>query len=164
MDFKQSIKTCLVDKYVDFNGRASRSEYWYFFLLISILTIVADIIDASIAGVNYIDHMGYGPAWGVITVLTIIPCITVGVRRLHDINKSGWFMLLLLTGVGVFPIIYWSIQVSDKGANNYGEDHMETNGEGIFKPLHEKHLYLSLPILALLTMLGLYDMVIGLPA
>ena len=58
MDFKKSVKTCLVDKYVDFNGRASRSEYWNFFLLVIILTIVTDIIDASIAGVNYIEHTG----------------------------------------------------------------------------------------------------------
>lgn len=73
------------NKYAQFNGRAGRKEYWYFFLVIFAVNIVATIID-SIIGMRILSGI-----WGL---ATIVPMIAAGVRRLHDIGKSGWFLLI----------------------------------------------------------------------
>ena len=101
MDFKKSVKTCF-QKYATFNGRASRSEFWYFWLLnfdvYAILLILSN--KAPTANVAFV-AIGL---FGVFFLATLIPFIAVTARRLHDVNKSGWFQIiplpfLLLAGV-----------------------------------------------------------------
>ena len=89
MNFKNAIKTCLKDKYVNFKGRASRSEFWFFYLFLVIgyaITISTIFISIKL----FIGTMS------IFVLAMIIPSLAVTVRRLHDINKSGWFILLPL--------------------------------------------------------------------
>lgn len=106
MDFIGSTKTCLV-KYADFSGRAKRSEYWWFYLFVTLATTFAQILDNAIGSNNL----------GNLTSLALfVPSIAVGARRLHDINRSGWWQLIALTGIGVFLLIYWYIKDSQDDA------------------------------------------------
>ena len=85
MTFSESIKTCF-SKYADFNGRASRSEYWWFFLFIVLVGIVASIISQLVAAVFYL--------------ATLVPSIAAAARRMHDTDKSGWLLL-----IGIIPLV-----------------------------------------------------------
>jgi uncharacterized membrane protein YhaH (DUF805 family) len=89
MTFTDAIKTCLT-KYADFDGRASRSEYWWFVLFIVLVGLGASIIHEAIAGVFYL--------------ATLVPSIAAAARRLHDTNRSGWLQLIVL-----IPIVGWLI-------------------------------------------------------
>ena len=103
MDFKKSVKTYF-QKYATFNGRASRSEFWYFWLLN--FSVYAILLILS----NKVPTLGFlFVALVVFFLATLIPFIAVTARRLHDVNKSGWFQIiplpfLLLSGV-VLPKI-----------------------------------------------------------
>ena len=104
MDFSTSIKTCF-SKYAVFSGRASRSEFWYFFLFGSIGGAVTLVIDSMIFGFAIDDS--FGPTHAIFTIITFLPYLSVGARRLHDINRSGWWQLISLTGFGVILLIVW---------------------------------------------------------
>tara|TARA_Y100000758_G_C15919677_1_gene374729 strand:- start:180 stop:605 length:426 start_codon:yes stop_codon:yes gene_type:complete len=102
MSFIQSVETCL-KKYVDFNGKASRSEYWWFFLFNFLVVTVGAIADAILLGTS-------SDSTGIIQLLVtfglLLPGLAVGARRLHDINKSGWWQLLWLGSFVLIPLIY----------------------------------------------------------
>lgn len=96
MTFGESIKTCF-SKYADFSGRASRSEYWWWFLFLVLGTIAASIVNDTVSG--------------LFSLATVLPSLAVGCRRLHDIDKSGWFQLLnLIPVIGWVILIYWAVQ------------------------------------------------------
>jgi uncharacterized membrane protein YhaH (DUF805 family) len=82
-----------IEKYADFTGRAPRAEYWWYVLAIVILFIVARIID-SILGLSHMIFYVYGPVACLVWLATIVPSLAVGVRRLHDTSRSGWWILL----------------------------------------------------------------------
>ena len=134
MNFITSINTCF-KKYADFRGRAGRPEFWYFALFYSLILLCADIIDARLAGETYWSYDGFfGPVSAIINILTILPSVAVSIRRLHDINKSGWWYLIGLTIVGILPLIYWFARESDRGPNNFGNSTVEILDEkDIFK-------------------------------
>ena len=119
MNFFESIKSCFI-RYTDFSGRSMRSEYWNFTVFVSILYIVAELIDVKIAGVPYLDYYGFGTLSIILTIVTIVPGTAVSVRRLHDINKSGWWILLFFTIIGWIPLIYWVCLKSDGAENRFG--------------------------------------------
>ena len=121
MNFFESIKSCFI-KYTDFSGRSMRSEYWNFAVFVSILYIVAEYIDVKIAGVPYLDYYGFGTLSIILTIVTIVPEIAVSVRRLHDINKSGWWLLLSLTVIGMIPLMYWAYLKGDEKENRFGKN------------------------------------------
>jgi uncharacterized membrane protein YhaH (DUF805 family) len=85
MTFQDSISTCF-KKYVDFSGRATRSEFWWFVLFIFVISCILNIISYSIAA--------------IFSLAILLPYIAVGVRRLHDTNRSGWWLL-----IGFIPLI-----------------------------------------------------------
>lgn len=113
-----------VKNYFKVQGRASRSEFWMFCLLILILSIPAYILDASTGS-----EIGMGMGTGILTLITIIPSFTVTVRRLHDVNRSGWWMLLYLTGIGIFVLIYWMLIKGTVGENKFGSDSLSQNAQ-----------------------------------
>jgi uncharacterized membrane protein YhaH (DUF805 family) len=84
-----------MQKYADFSGRASRPEYWWFVLGLIVTYIVISIVE-SILGINRMIGGVYGPLMVLLWLATIVPQISVGVRRLHDTNRSGWWLLLPL--------------------------------------------------------------------
>jgi len=105
-------------RYVDFNGRAGRSEYWWFALCNFLVLIALEII-AKIG-----DSMGLGilalPA-GLYALAVLLPHLSVGARRLHDTGRSAWWLLLLLVPViGALVILIFLILDSTPGDNQYG--------------------------------------------
>ena len=109
--------------YFNVESRSSRSEYWYWFLFVLILGFVVDFADATIAGSSWLD---YSEVWGPLTIifniLTWIPGITIGVRRLHDVNRSGWWLLLSLTVIGLIPLFIWAVSKGTESKNRYGNN------------------------------------------
>jgi uncharacterized membrane protein YhaH (DUF805 family) len=113
MTFEQSIRTCL-NKYIDIEGRASRSEYWWFVLFTIIASIVASILDL-VTGL---------PVFAALTSLALLaPGITVGVRRLHDRDMSGWWILLvLIPAIGTLILLILFVMRGTEGPNRFGPD------------------------------------------
>ena len=62
-----------------------------------------------------------GPVGGLASLFFFLPSLALFVRRLHDVGRSGWWILIAFTGIGVFVLLYWLIKASDAGANKYGE-------------------------------------------
>jgi len=117
MNIQTSIKTCF-NKYATFSGRASRSEYWFFCLFGILGGIIALIIDEMILG--YSMESAYTPINSIFSLVLIIPSIAVTCRRLHDVNKSGWWQLLWLTVIGGILLIIWFATEGEKKKNRFG--------------------------------------------
>ncbi len=123
-----AIKTCF-SKYVNFNGRARRSEFWWWYLFLVVVQIVTQLIDRLLGfgstdvstGTGSISVASSGGPISAIAMLALLlPTIAVAVRRLHDTNKSGWFVLLyLIPCVGLILMIVFSVKDSDPD-NQYG--------------------------------------------
>ena len=109
MSFTESIGTCF-RKYVDVNGRGSRSEFWYFQLFLFVLITISQFIDST------------GTVYMVVALGTLLPSICATVRRLHDVNKSGWWFLLVFTCIGIIPLIIWEATKGTSGSNEHGDD------------------------------------------
>jgi len=105
--------------YVTFSGRAVRSEYWYWVLFAFIVGIVTGILDRAI-----ISESETGPINLIANVILLLPSIAVGVRRLHDIDRTGWWYLIVFTIIGIFVLIYWACQPGTAGPNRFGPDPM----------------------------------------
>lgn len=115
MSFGEAIRTCL-RKYAEFNGRATRPEFWWFVLFSTLIGLVASTIDNAIGN----EFTMLATLWGLAMLL---PTLAVGARRLHDTNKSGWLQLLLLIPcVGVIVlIVFWAMPSATPPA--IGGDH-----------------------------------------
>jgi uncharacterized membrane protein YhaH (DUF805 family) len=103
MPFQDAVRICLQRKYVDFTGRARRSEYWFFFLF----TVLAGIVGGILDGIFRLRGGPYGstgPIQGLIQLALLLPSLAVGARRLHDTGRSGWWLL-----IGLIPIVGWII-------------------------------------------------------
>ena len=98
MDLITAIKTCF-KKYFVFNGRAKRSEYWWFFLFLILASFASQLLDVVVLGQSFWIH--YGPINTIVNLILIIPILSAGARRLHDTNKSGWWQLLGLIGLAI---------------------------------------------------------------
>ena len=116
MDFQTSIKICF-NKYAVFQGRASRSEFWFFVLFGFLGGIITAIIDVMIFGYPWEEN---GPLNLIFSIALLIPSISVTARRLHDINRSGWWQLLWITVVGGILLIVWHATEGEKKKNEYG--------------------------------------------
>ena len=114
MNFSQSISHCF-SNYFNFNGRGSKSEYWWFYLFATICGLAGSIWDASMG-----DTSGNGLMYWISIIVTFCPTIAAGSRRLHDVNKSGWLQLLSITVIGIIPLIIWMVSVGEKKKNKYG--------------------------------------------
>jgi uncharacterized membrane protein YhaH (DUF805 family) len=86
-------KRPILEKYADFTGRASRPEYWWYVLAVVIAFVVARIIE-GIVGLGHMIFYTYGPLSALLWLATIVPSLAVGVRRLHDTDRSGWWLLI----------------------------------------------------------------------
>lgn len=106
----------VLQNYANFNGRARRSEYWYFFLFNAIFSFAFGFV----CGLMQVPQFA-----SVYTLALLVPSIAVAVRRMHDVGKSGWFILI--------PIYNLVLAVTEgtKGPNEYGPDPKEISGENI---------------------------------
>ena len=114
----------VLKKYVQFSGRARRSEYWYFFLFSAIISIVLAVVDYFM-GTRTADGFGKGTLGNIYSVAVLLPSIAVAVRRMHDVGKSGWFVLI--------PIYNFILACTEgeKGTNQYGPDPKYPDAEGL---------------------------------
>jgi uncharacterized membrane protein YhaH (DUF805 family) len=119
MGFGESIKH-VFSNMTNFSGRASRSEFWWFYLFTVILGLVLSLI-VSMTGGDSASGAGVNIIMFVVYVILVLASLSVSVRRLHDSNKSGWLVLLnLLCCIGpIILIIFW-VQPSTEGDNTYG--------------------------------------------
>ena len=109
MTFSESVSTCF-SKYFVFKGRASRSEYWWFQLIVTLSFVISDFTETDIS------YLFLG-----IALVTLIPAISVGVRRLHDTNRSGFFLLIgFIPFIGGLILLFFLIPEGTKGKNKYG--------------------------------------------
>jgi uncharacterized membrane protein YhaH (DUF805 family) len=115
LSFNEAVGTCM-RKYFDFTGRARGSEYWYFYLFCTLMTLLTTILDINLFGYTWDD---YGPIYAITSLGLFIPSISAGARRLHDTNKSGWRQLWVLTIIGAFFVLYWLIIKGDTNKNSY---------------------------------------------
>ena len=109
-------------KYADFSGRARRKEYWMFqlglfiaYVAIMIVTAILGSISESLASVGGIIYV-------IFALAAIVPALSAGVRRLHDQDKSGWFMLMGLVPIANIVLLVFMFLEGTKGPNQYGPD------------------------------------------
>lgn len=108
------------NKYATFKGRARRSEYWWFVLFYCLVLIAAALLD-NLFGIT-IEYAFYGAIYCIAALVLFLPNLAVTVRRLHDINKSGWNILWgIIPLIGSILLIVWCCQDSKAEANQYGE-------------------------------------------
>ena len=118
MGFVTAIKSCF-RQYVGFGGRAPRSEYWYFFLFHVVVLFVLAIVDSLLFGMA----AGLAPLSTLFVLGMILPSLAVGIRRLHDIDRTGWWVLLWFVPiVGIIVLLVFFVQRGTSGANRFGAD------------------------------------------
>ena len=109
----------VLKKYAEFSGRARRREYWNFVLFNILIAIVLAIIDSVTGSFSY--QRGFGLLGGLYALAVIIPSLAAGARRLHDTNRSGWWLLIgLIPCIGFIVLIVFLVQDSQAGDNQYG--------------------------------------------
>jgi uncharacterized membrane protein YhaH (DUF805 family) len=108
-------------KYATFSGRAQRAEYWYFFLFYILTFIGLSFID-GITG-TFSEEAGIGLLSGLYSLAILIPSLAVGVRRLHDTGRSGWWLLVgIIPLIGAIVLLIFFVQDSVPGDNLYGSN------------------------------------------
>lgn len=142
MGFSEAVRTCLKLKYATFQGRASRSEYWYFLLFVVVVALVlsglAGLVIALTGGFENMQNGGTMPVGamilfgivGIFYLAVLLPSIAVGVRRFHDRNLSGWYYLLAIV-LGIIPFVGFIASIAafvitvlkgTEGPNKFGRD------------------------------------------
>ena len=104
--------------YASFSGRSVRSEYWYWCLFAAIVLFVFGAVDRSL----YPGPLAMGPFSYVnmaVGLALILPSLAVSVRRLHDIDRTGWWVLIALTAIGTLVLIYWACLPGTSGPNRF---------------------------------------------
>lgn len=120
-------KKVVVENYANFEGRARRSEYWYYTLANILITVSMIVVGSIIIGVFELEVLApfFAGIYILIYLALFIPSLAVAVRRLHDTGKSGWFMLLGLIPFGGIVLLVFYIQDSDFGTNKWGKNPKE---------------------------------------
>ena len=111
MGFLESIRT-VYSKYFDFNGRARRSEYWFFYLYYILVLIALVMIETAIESPPILT--------GIFLLVNFIPQLSASIRRLHDSGKSGWLILVGLLPFGGLVLLIFYVLDSEPGDNDYG--------------------------------------------
>jgi uncharacterized membrane protein YhaH (DUF805 family) len=110
----------VLKNYANFEGRARRKEYWMFFLFNVLIAIVLGIVD-GVLGMK--TSSGFGILGTLYSLAVLVPGIAVGVRRLHDTDKSGWWMLIaLIPLLGAIVLIVFLATEGNGGSNRFGAD------------------------------------------
>jgi len=119
MNFNAAVATCF-RKYAVFSGRAPRSEYWWFTLFLLLAGFALGLADALFF-LTPADQTG--PLNTIFTLATLLPSLAVGARRLHDVDRTGWWLLLWLVPVlGWLILLWWTVQPGTRGPNRFGPD------------------------------------------
>ena len=118
----------VLKQYAVFSGRARRKEYWMFALFNFIFAVVAMLLD-NLTGLT-IGELPYGVLYFLYAIAVLIPALAVSVRRLHDVGKSGWMILIgLIPVIGAIWLLVLMVLDSNPGENKYGQNPKENNPE-----------------------------------
>ena len=120
----ESIKTCF-RKYAVFSGRSSRQEYLAFYLFIFLVPLLLTMIEGLLGMLLSSDYNIFAI---IFELAVFLPSLAVTIRRLHDVNRSGWWILINLTIIGIIPFAYWTcMKKSDEGENKFGSNPSKVN-------------------------------------
>jgi len=126
VSFFQSVKNCL-ENYCNGNGRASRSEYWFFYLFGFLVDGAGQFMD-NIFHTPIIIHLTYPidiplrPIDFILNAAFVVPFLAVCVRRLHDFDRKGSWLWIGLTIIGIIPLLVWFCRRGTEGKNRFGKD------------------------------------------
>ncbi len=136
MNFGTSVKTCF-SKYVTFHGRASRSEFWWWVLFTIVASMLLGSIDSILFGTVTTHEGGFEASTdrpffsGLFQLAILLPSLAVTVRRLHDTDRTGWWVLLCLVPlIGPIVLIVWWASAGTRGPNRFGQDPLTSGGGG----------------------------------
>lgn len=119
MSFNAAVATCF-RKYAVFSGRAPRAEYWWFTLFLLLAGFALGLAD-TLFFLTPAEQTG--PLNTIFTLATLLPSLAVGARRLHDVDRSAWWLLLWLVPVlGWLILLWWTVQPGTRGPNRFGPD------------------------------------------
>ena len=104
--------------YVRTRGRATRSEFWYWTLFSILAGVSGSVADAIVASAAHLNQ--FGLIGGLVNLVLFLPGVAVTIRRLHDTDHAGWWMLLPITIIGIIPYMIWVCSRGTPGANRYG--------------------------------------------
>jgi uncharacterized membrane protein YhaH (DUF805 family) len=116
MNFGQAIASGF-KKYVDFTGRAARSEFWFW----TLFAVLASIVGGAIDFVLFPDVLA-SPVQSIVGLVLFLPGLAVSIRRLHDIDRTGWWFLLVFTVIGLIVLLVWYCMRGTLGPNRFGPD------------------------------------------
>ena len=111
MNLVNAFKRVVFENYANFSNRASKAEYWWYVLASILVGFAAGFIDGFF-GLNIFNAL--------VSLALLIPGLAVSARRLHDTDRSGWWILIAFTVIGLIPLLIWYIQASDQTENRFG--------------------------------------------
>lgn len=118
MNFMQALESFFA-KFTTFSGRASRSEFWWNYLFWIIVSWITSFIDGMV-------NFRFPMISAALGVMVILPWYALAVRRLHDVDRSGWWWLIAFTLVGIPVLLYWSAKKGSAGENRFGSNPLTT--------------------------------------
>ncbi len=134
MNLITAVKACF-SKFATFSGRAQRSEFWWFVLFVWAMSIVLSIVDSTLFGTvvrtgNSFYASTNTPIFsGIFSLVVVLPNLAVSVRRLHDTDRSGWWLLIgLIPLVGLIVLIVFFASKGTDGNNRFGSDPLGGHG------------------------------------
>ena len=136
MNFSTAVRTCF-RKYFDFTGRAQRSEFWFFVLFGWLAGLVLSFVDAVMFGTivtapgSFYAYTDRPVLSGLLGMILFFPGLAVAVRRLHDTDRSGWWLLIVMIPmIGAILLIVWFASRGTEGENRFGPDPLGGSGFG----------------------------------
>ena len=128
MNFPQAIASGFKN-YARFSGRATRSEYWYWVLFVFLARLAAELLDAIVL---LSAQASASPFDAIVSLVILIPSLALAVRRLHDVDHSGWWLLMYFTIIGIiYPLLVWKCTKGTEGANRFGPDPMGIGSQAV---------------------------------
>ena len=124
MTFNEAVQSAFFQKYMTFSGRASRSEYWKFSIVVAVGALAALFMDGALGTTFTVEGgMSLGYAYVLFGLVVTLPGVAAAIRRLHDTGRSGWFFLVsAIPLLGSFILLYFLIQKGSAGPNQFGPD------------------------------------------
>src|SRR6266404_3408446 len=116
MNFTQAISSG-INNYVNFTGRAARSEFWYWALFAALASLAGELIDLAL-----FTPSTFTPVQTLVNLALFLPGLAVSVRRLHDLDRTGWWLLITLTIIGLIVLLIWDCIKGTDGPNRFGPD------------------------------------------
>ena len=126
MNFLNAVKSYFV-RWNDFKTRSSRSEYWWATLFSVLVSLALELLNVAIASTPPALNLTISILVLIFLIFMMIASLALAVRRLHDLDKSGWWYLLVFTIIGIIPLIIWFCSKGTEGENRFGENPLSKN-------------------------------------